>query len=51
MTTVHFDFFKAGQCAARALSQAALTGEMPTDIHFEPAYPAGQTVGPVPAGA
>jgi len=51
LTTVRFEFFTAGQRAAEALSRAALTGEPVTDLHFEPAYRPGQTIGPVPAGA
>jgi len=49
LTTVHFDFFAAGQRAAEVLSNAALTGQPVSDICFEPAYRPGQTVGPVPA--
>jgi LacI family transcriptional regulator len=48
LTTVHFEFFCAGQRAAEALSSAALTGEPLKDIDFEPTYRAGQTIGPAP---
>jgi DNA-binding LacI/PurR family transcriptional regulator len=51
LTTVRFEFFQAGQAAAEALTQAALTGEPPADLIFEPAYRPGQTVGPAPAGS
>ena len=46
LTTARFDFFAAGQRAAEALSQAALTGEPVTDLNFEPMYRPGQTVAP-----
>jgi LacI family transcriptional regulator len=49
LTTVRFEFFSAGQRAAEALSQAALTGEPATDLNFEPTYRPGQTLGPVAA--
>jgi GntR family transcriptional regulator of arabinose operon len=49
LTTARFEFFTAGQRAAEALSRAALTGEPPPDLNFEPAYRPGQTIGPVPA--
>jgi DNA-binding LacI/PurR family transcriptional regulator len=49
MTTVQFEFFAAGQRAAAALSQSALTGQPVTDVCFEPVYRPGQTVGPAPA--
>jgi len=48
LTTVHFEFFAAGQKAAEALSSTALTGEPLNDIIFEPCYRPGQTMGPVP---
>jgi len=48
LTTVHFEFFAAGQKAAEALSSAALTGEPLKDIEFEPCYRPGQTIGPAP---
>jgi len=48
LTTVHFEFFAAGQKAAEALSSAALTGEPLQDIVFEPCYRPGQTMGPAP---
>jgi len=48
LTTVRFEFFAAGQRAAESLSQAALTGEPVNDLNFEPAYRAGQTIGPAP---
>jgi len=48
LTTVRFEFFTAGQRAAEALSHAALTGEPVADLHFEPAYRPGHTIGPVP---
>jgi DNA-binding LacI/PurR family transcriptional regulator len=51
LTTARFDFFCAGQRAAEALSQSALTGQPVTDINFEPTFRPGQTVGPVPTGA
>ena len=47
LTTARFEFFTAGQRAAEALSRAALTGEPVTDLHFEPTYRPGQTIGPV----
>ena len=49
LTTVAFDFFNAGVRAAEALSHAALTGQAPSDICFEPCYKPGQTIGPAPA--
>lgn len=48
LTTVKFEFFAAGQQAAEALNRAALTGQPPCDLKFEPTYRAGQTTGPVP---
>jgi LacI family transcriptional regulator len=48
LTTVHFEFFAAGQKAAAALSNAALTGAAMQDINIEPAYRPGQTIGPAP---
>jgi LacI family transcriptional regulator len=48
LTTVHFEFFTAGQRAAEALSNAALTGEPLKEISFEPIFRAGQTVGAAP---
>ena len=51
LTTVRFDFFTAGQQAARALNQAALTGTPAPDLAFEPCYRPGQTLGPVLNGA
>ena len=48
LSTVHFDFFAAGQKAAENLSTAALTGGPVTDITFEPCHREGQTVGPAP---
>ncbi len=48
LTTVHFEFFAAGQKAAEALSNASLTGEALQDITFEPCYRPGQTIGPPP---
>ncbi len=50
LTTVHFEFFAAGQKAAEALSNAALTGEPIRDITFQPTYRPGQTIGPPPQG-
>ena len=47
-TTVHFEFFAAGQKAAEVLSSAALTGEPIQDIAFEPCIRSGQTIGPAP---
>jgi DNA-binding LacI/PurR family transcriptional regulator len=49
LTTVHFEFFEAGVRAAKALNRAAQTGEALTDVHFEPCYRVGQTVGPAAA--
>jgi LacI family transcriptional regulator len=51
LASSRFEFFTAGQRAAEALSQAALTGQPLTDLTFEPKYTPGQTVGPVPAGS
>ena len=51
LTTVRFDFFNAGRRAAEVLNEAAMTGGSVADVVFEPTYRAGQTVGPVPAGA
>jgi DNA-binding LacI/PurR family transcriptional regulator len=48
LTTVRFEFFKAGQQAAEALNLAALTGNAVTDFTFEPTYRPGQTIGPAP---
>jgi DNA-binding LacI/PurR family transcriptional regulator len=48
LTTVRFDFFAAGQKAAEALNRASLTGQPVTDLHFQPIYRAGQTLGPAP---
>jgi DNA-binding LacI/PurR family transcriptional regulator len=48
LTTVHFEFFAAGQKAAEALSNAALTGEPMQNIEFPPCYRPGQTIGPAP---
>jgi len=48
LTTVRFEFFAAGQQAAEALNRAALTGQPPCDLKFEPTYRAGQTTGPAP---
>jgi DNA-binding LacI/PurR family transcriptional regulator len=50
LTTVHFEFFAAGQKIAEALSNAALTGEPVQDIVFEPCFRPGQTIGPAPRG-
>jgi len=47
LTTVHFDFFKAGQKAAEVLNLAALTGKPVENLMFEPCYRPGQTMGPV----
>ncbi|MEJ0001021.1 MAG: substrate-binding domain-containing protein [Verrucomicrobiota bacterium] len=41
LTTVRFDFFGAGQRAAEALSNAALTGQPVCDIDFQPTYRPG----------
>jgi GntR family transcriptional regulator of arabinose operon len=49
LTTVGFEFFKAGEKAAEALNHAALTGEPVSDICFSPIYRPGQTLGPAPA--
>jgi DNA-binding LacI/PurR family transcriptional regulator len=48
LTTVHFEFFAAGQKAAETLSASALTGEPVHDIVFEPCFRPGQTMGPAP---
>jgi DNA-binding LacI/PurR family transcriptional regulator len=50
LTTVHFEFFAAGQKAAEALANSALTGEAMKDITFEPTYRPGKTMGPAPKG-
>ncbi len=47
LTTVRFDFFKAGQRAAEALNQAALTGQPVESLSFAPTFIPGQTIGPV----
>ena len=49
LTTARFEFFAAGQSAAEALSNAALTGQPVSDLNFEPTYRVGQTVGRAPA--
>lgn len=49
LTTVHFDFFTAGQRAGEALARAALTGEAVSSMTFPPVYRPGQTIGPAPA--
>ncbi len=46
LTTVRFEFFKAGQQAAEALNKAALTGQPVQDLNFEPCFRPGQTIGP-----
>jgi DNA-binding LacI/PurR family transcriptional regulator len=46
LTTVHFEFFKAGQQAAEALNLAALNGQPMDDLKFEPCFRPGQTIGP-----
>ena len=51
LSTVHFEFFCAGQKAAESLNLAALTGGLVGDLNFEPVYRAGQTLGPVAASA
>jgi DNA-binding LacI/PurR family transcriptional regulator len=51
LTTVRFDFFTAGQRAAKALNHAALTGIPASDLAFAPTYRPGQTIGPAPNGA
>ena len=48
LTTVHFEFFKAGQKAAEVLTHSALTGEPVKDITFDPCFVPGQTIGPAP---
>lgn len=48
LTTVRFDFFAAGRQVAGALNRAAVTGEPMTDLHFDPTYVEGATVGPAP---
>lgn len=44
LTTVRFDFFGAGQCAAKSLLHAFLTGEGMQDIRFQPEYRQGESV-------
>jgi DNA-binding LacI/PurR family transcriptional regulator len=51
LSSVAFEFYQAGQRAAEALSNSALTGQPVTSICFEPTYTAGQTIGPVPTSA
>jgi len=51
LTTVHFEFFQAGQKAAEALNFAALSGKPVEDQTFEPCYRPGHTIGSVVAGA
>jgi DNA-binding LacI/PurR family transcriptional regulator len=49
LTTVRFEFFAAGQHAAKVLSQSALTGQPVDDLRFDPTYRPGQTIAPVSA--
>ena len=51
LTTVHFDFFAAGQRAAEALSHAALTGQPMSDLIFDPTYRPGTTMACAPPDA
>jgi DNA-binding LacI/PurR family transcriptional regulator len=51
LSTVQFDFFAAGQAAAKALNHAALTGQPVANLTFHPTYHEGQTVAPPPAGS
>jgi GntR family transcriptional regulator of arabinose operon len=44
ITTMHFDFFGAGQRAARALDQAILTGQEAQDVHVMPTFLLGHTL-------
>jgi len=46
ITTVRFEFFKAGQRAAETLNHAAITGEEAKNLVFEPVYCPGQTLIP-----
>jgi DNA-binding LacI/PurR family transcriptional regulator len=48
LATVRFEFCNAGQKAAEALHQAALTGKPVCDLHFGPTYLSGQSIGPAP---
>jgi LacI family transcriptional regulator len=48
LTTVQFEFFKAGQQAAETLNHAFLTGQAAKELVFRPTYYPGQTIGPVP---
>jgi DNA-binding LacI/PurR family transcriptional regulator len=48
LTTVQFEFFKAGRQAAEALNQAFLTGQPVAELAFRPTYCPGQTIGPAP---
>jgi GntR family transcriptional regulator of arabinose operon len=43
LCTVKFEFFEAGQRAAEALNRASVTGELVTDLSFEPTYRPGQS--------
>ena len=47
LTTVQFDFFNAGQRAAEALNQAALTGQPLESLSFTPTYRVGQSLAAV----
>jgi len=51
LTTVHFDFFAAGQRAAETLNTSALTGQPIGDFSLAPIYRPGQSIGPVPGMA
>lgn len=48
LTTVQFEFFKAGHQAAEALNQAFLSGQPVSDLSFRPTYYPGQTIGLAP---
>ena len=48
LTTVRFEFFKAGLHAAEALNQAFLSGQPAAELSFRPTYYPGQTIGLAP---
>ena len=48
LTTVRFEFFRGGLCAAEALNQAFMTGDKVKDLTFNPTFCPGQTIGPAP---
>jgi len=44
ITTMHFDFFGAGEKAARALDQAIVTGQEAQDVQVTPTFLLGRTL-------